>query len=324
MAKFPNHPQYDGEELHEWATYMARQLALHIANQPYVKPLHATKATAWELPSDRCEAKLGQNPMKMVSNMTIASGVLNGIVHVVTTWSKGGDPTIGIGTLIEPNVVAVCGHLLRGKNGYAVQVEITAGNGHKAMGDYAVVPENWDVRLDKRRENDAGMIHLQKSIQGVHPIDYMSTPFTDSCPGRSMLGSVYGFPEEFPHLCVSEMRIQFSLTHDTKLVRHNGDTKEGNSGGPVVDINGRLVAVHGGWEWANKKKTEKINVSAPVNRMGNDFDVFREILAFMAVNPSNLLKVGAKFLAPKAGGITEVTAGQRSRGPVPKIVFEWH
>lgn len=79
MAKFPNHPQYDGEELHEWATYMARQLALHIANQPYVKPLHATKATAWELPSDRCEAKLGQNPMKMVSNMTIASGVLNGM-----------------------------------------------------------------------------------------------------------------------------------------------------------------------------------------------------------------------------------------------------
>ncbi|KAI1085971.1 hypothetical protein F5B19DRAFT_498813 [Rostrohypoxylon terebratum] len=280
IAELPNPPQYD-EELHEWATYMARQLALHIANQPHSKPPHTVKAIAWELPGDKFEAKLGHNPMKMVNETTITSGILDGIVKVMTKWSKNGNPiTIGAGTLIEPNVVV--------------------------------------------RENDIGMIRLNRSFQGVHPIDYVQTPFTDSLSGRTMLGSIYGFPSGFPNICVSEMRVKFSLTRDPGWAEHNGDTKEGNSGGPVMDMNGRLVAIHGGWEWANKKQTEKINVSAPVNRMGNDVDVFREIIAFMAVNSGNLLRVGAKFLAPKSGGITEVAISRRYAEQVPKIVFEWH
>ncbi|KAI0883944.1 trypsin-like cysteine/serine peptidase domain-containing protein [Annulohypoxylon maeteangense] len=325
IAELPNYPQYDGEELREWATYMARQLALHIAGQSPSKPLRAVKAIAWALGDGNCEARLGQNPMKMVNEMTIASGVLDGVVQVVTKWSKGGSSTtIGIGTLIEPNVVAVCGHLLRSDNDYAVEVEVIAGNRARVMGNYVVVPKKWLVRLDAYHENDIGMIHLEKPLEGVHPIDYVQTPFTDSLSGRSMLGSVYGFPERFPQLCVSEMKVQFSLTRNSGWVEHTGDTMKGNSGGPIVDMYGRLVAVHGGWKWANKKKTKMINVAAPVNRMGNDFDVLREILIYMTVNPGASFKVGAKFLASKAGGVTEVTAIRHYSGSLPKIAFEWH
>ncbi|KAI1460219.1 trypsin-like cysteine/serine peptidase domain-containing protein [Annulohypoxylon moriforme] len=324
MTELPNPPQYDGEELCEWASYMARQLTLHIARPSHVRSIYSVKAIAWELPSNTCEVKLGQNPMKRVDEMVITGGVLDGIVQVITKWSKDDNlTTAGIGTLIEPNVVAVCGHLLRSDYGYAIGVEVTAGNGVGAMGDYVVVPKKWFARLDKYRENDIGMIHLDRPLDGVHPIDYLQTPFTDSLPSRSMLGSVYGFPAGFPHLCVSEMKIQFSLTRNPGWVEHTGDTMNGNFGGPVVDLNGRLVAVHGGWEWANRNKT-KINVSAPVNRMGNDLDVLREILAHMAVTPCNTFKVGAKFLAPKAGGITEVTIIRYYSGSVPKIAFQWH
>ncbi|KAI2464333.1 trypsin-like cysteine/serine peptidase domain-containing protein [Annulohypoxylon bovei var. microspora] len=325
IAELPNPPQYDGEDLREWAGYMARQLALNTASPLHVKPLHPVKAIAWELLSGNYEARLGQNPMKQVGEMVANSGVLDGIVQVVTKWSKHDRKSaIGIGTLIEPNVVAVCGHLLRSQNGYAVKVEITAGNGASATGDYVVVPKKWLVRLENCRKNDIGMIHLDRPLNGVHPLDYAQTPVTDSLSHHGILGRVYGFPERFPRLCVSNMKIQFSLTYYPGWVEHNGDTMKGNSGGPIVDMNGRLIAVHGGWAWANKEMTGRINVSAPVDRMGNDFDVLREILAYMAVNPGAPLKIGAKFLARKAGGITEVTATRYYRGSVSKIAFEWH
>lgn len=59
----------------------------------------------------------------------------------------------------------------------------------------------------------------------------------------------------------------------------SADGVTGTSGGPMLDENGVAIVVHTGGIYKHEKAT--INTAAPIDREGNDFTQFIEVLAYM-------------------------------------------
>ncbi|KAF4466348.1 atp synthase f1 [Fusarium albosuccineum] len=239
------------------------------------------KAVGWVLPCKVSEMRLNKNPQVEVPVDEIKpGGPFRGIVRIVAIFPNG-TKGYGTGFLIDHDVVATSGHVLADDDGNALKVLLFAGTGgpdgtmERREGDWVVVHGNWFSRGEHRDSNDIGFIRLS----AVKPLEYMTTPVSD---GR-LTGTVYGYPGDFPahargkRLCKSTSPLWFPY-EASRVLQHEADTEVGSSGGPITDAKGSVIAVHAG-----HPKYTMINEAVPINRNGNDFDIFIRIAKFLAL-----------------------------------------
>ncbi|KAI0436151.1 trypsin-like cysteine/serine peptidase domain-containing protein [Xylaria telfairii] len=251
-------------------------------------------AVAWKLDAGFSEAILGKNPRDVVPPEEIMLGsYLRGVVKI--TVGFGGDSIVtGSGVLIDDWTVATVGHLLVNDYGHAKDVVISAGQGSSDNtiefrdGIYVAVHYKW---YDKRSDpNDLAFIRLSKSFDTVNHIKYMQTPVTDN----SIDASIYGFPYDMPHdspgnrLCVSRCPVRYGQSSSTGMLEHEGDTAKGTSGGPVLDAQGIVIALHKGWAETGRRQ---VNRAVAIDRDGNDFWAFRLILGYMSQREDDRVKM---------------------------------
>ncbi|KAI0531556.1 trypsin-like cysteine/serine peptidase domain-containing protein [Xylaria digitata] len=248
-----------------------------VATQDWPSP---PMAVAWKLGAGFSEAILGKNPRDVVPPEEIMPGsLLRGVMKIISVC--GGSTVTESGVLIDDWTVATVGHLLVNGHGHAKEVVICAGHGggdntvESRGGIYVTVHYDW---YNKRSDpNDLAFIRLSEPFGTVNPIGYMQTPITND----DIDASIYGFPYDTPNdalgyrLCVSKCPVRYSQSSSTGMLEHEGDTEKGTSGGPVLDANGIVIALHKGGGGL-------VNQAVTIDRNGNDFWAFRLILEYMS------------------------------------------
>jgi len=211
-------------------------------------------------------------------------GHTSGVVKIDTKF-HGGRSYSGTGFLINNGrAIATSGHLLFNvEEGHAKSAVIRAGpNGSSSnvecrVGIYAVIGHGWYASQSK--PNDLGLIYLREPFHSVTSMHVRQTPASDN-------GTVYGYPGDMPHyaegqeLCKSASVITYNSDVTAGMVEHEADTEKGNSGGPVVDDHGLVIAIHRGWGY--KSNGEKINHAVAIDHEGNDIAAFVAVLDYMA------------------------------------------
>ncbi|RYP43084.1 hypothetical protein DL768_010099 [Monosporascus sp. mg162] len=263
-------------------TAKKEQAILHLSNVMEKKLPSPPKAVAWPLRPDASEAILGKNPRNVVAMKEMAyNGPLRGVVKIISKF-RGGHTVIGTGVLINGCTVATVGHLLIDEDSFAKNVVILAGKGggpgsvESRDGICAAVHHRW---YNERWEpNDLGFVHLWEQFDTVNPIKFGQTPLSAN-------GVICGYSGDMPYyakgdrLCKSMSPVRYIPHPPPGMVEHEGDTEKGNSGGPVFDAEGTVIALHRGW--AYKAHGKKINEAVAINRDGNDFAPFGSVLAYM-------------------------------------------
>ncbi|KAI0434845.1 trypsin-like cysteine/serine peptidase domain-containing protein [Xylaria sp. FL1042] len=260
-------------------------------------------AVAWKIIANFPEAILGKYPRTVVPSEDIMPGYpLRGVVKIIADFG-GGTVSSGSGVLINEWTVATVGHILINNDGHAKTVGILvgqAGSDHcteSRKGIYVAVHYKW---FEKRSDlNDVAFIRLSKPFDTVDPIGYMQTPVIENQHN----GRIYGFPYDMPgdapgdRLCVSNCPIRYSQPCSTGILKHEGDTEKGTSGGPVLDANGTVIALHRGWTYEG---LGKINQAVAIDRDSNDFWAFCQILEYMSQRENARVKLVGKV--EKVGG----------------------
>nr|KAK3997416.1 trypsin-like cysteine/serine peptidase domain-containing protein [Cladorrhinum sp. PSN332] len=158
-------------------------------------------------------------------------------------------------------------------NMWASRIEAISGTGKNTQtvqGSYALVTKSYFSR--QYRVNDVALVVLEAPLVGVKGLEYKQTPWVKM---QNNNVTVYGFPGQTVEekrrgkLCVSRGRMRFSVGDG--LLRHDADAVKGISGGPIVGADGKVVGVH-------ISGSPTSYTGAPVNREGNDFDEFVEVL----------------------------------------------
>ncbi|RWA07864.1 hypothetical protein EKO27_g7254 [Xylaria grammica] len=255
-------------------------------------------AVAWKLAAGFSEAILGKYPRDVVSSKEVMiDGLLRGVVKITVSFQEGYVVT-GSGVLINDRTVATVGHLLINTHGHAKGVVIQAGHGggddtmESRDGIYVAVHGKW--YYEKRSDpNDLGFIRLSKPFNTVNPIEYMRTPIIHDGTDAA----IYGYPFDMPEnedargnrLCVSRSAVRYRQSDSTGMLEHEGDTEKGTSGGPVLDANGIVIALHRGW--APDGSDEGVNQAIAIDRNGNDFWAFCLILEYMSQREDDRVKM---------------------------------
>ncbi|KAI1744736.1 hypothetical protein F4680DRAFT_405838 [Xylaria scruposa] len=330
----PDAPMQDKAAKKKWAFYMALQLILHQkVGSNYGTFQQSFDIAAWRLQTGRFEELLGQNKMKPIDEKIMAEVDLNTILKINVKKRLNGEtkPFHGMGFLSDPSTVMLTGHQLSSrKGGDAVKLEAIARDGTICVADTVAVTLYWLLNQGKNSSSmhDFGMANLKESLHHLPSLNCKKTPDTSGHPGGMLPGAVFGHPDRFPDLCYASMDIKFHHGGPISMIHHNGDTVKGNSGSPVT-VGRNAVGIHSCWEWLDKGKTEMINGATPINHHGNDMNVFRHILDYMAVMPTlyEELKDGlggpAKFLAIRDGGIAEVEVVGYIKGETRAVHFRW-
>ncbi|KAH6696711.1 trypsin-like cysteine/serine peptidase domain-containing protein [Leptodontidium sp. MPI-SDFR-AT-0119] len=256
-----------------------RETILDLPGIKEEKP-RSPRAVAWPLQPTHTEALFGKNKRIVVGGEEVAyGGNLRGIVQINSEF-YGGVTVIGTGVLINGWTVATAGHLLIDEAGHAKNVVILAGKDGSSGdvesrdGIYVTVPYQW--YKESFKQEDLGFIHLQKQFDTVNPIMIKQTPVSDN-------GAIYGYPGDMPdcakgdYLCKSTSLIMYI---PSGMVEHEADTEKGNSGGPILDDKGLVIGLHRGWDY--KDDGTKINQAVAIDREGNNFGAFIQVLAYMA------------------------------------------
>ncbi|KAI0851537.1 hypothetical protein F5Y00DRAFT_230042 [Daldinia vernicosa] len=68
------------------------------------------------------------------------------------------------------------------------------------------------------------------------------------------------------------------------MIEHFGDTLPGNSGSPVINSSGNIVAVHFGWDFVHGRT---VNLAVAIERNGNNITALRQALFKMLAGPSS-------------------------------------
>ncbi|KAI0413565.1 trypsin-like cysteine/serine peptidase domain-containing protein [Xylaria grammica] len=194
----------------------------------------------------------------------------------------------GSGFLIDDWTVVTVGHLLVNHCGCARGMRIWAGRGgdentiESRDGMYVAVHNGWFEGYSEC--NDLAFIRLSEPFNTVNPLEYKQTPITHN----GVDAAIYGYPCDLPEnssargnrLCVSRSSVRYGWSNSTLMLEHEGDTERGNSGGPVVDHMGTVIALHRGW--APAVGGYKVNEAVAINHGGNDFEAFLLILEYMS------------------------------------------
>ncbi|KAK3997417.1 hypothetical protein QBC44DRAFT_354912 [Cladorrhinum sp. PSN332] len=162
-----------------------------------------------------------------------------------------------------------CAHSVILATGFGTTLETTR------YGTFAVVHAGyysmrWDV-------NDIAFIVPNTPFHNTRALRYRKTPKTER-----MLVNVFGYPKDAKNLnfkpcgrlCVSR-EAYMSYSPPSGDVYHFGNTEEGSSGGPILDLNNAetVVAVHtGSHPERDRYGIRKANLGAPINRSGNGFE----------------------------------------------------
>ncbi|KAI1393203.1 trypsin-like cysteine/serine peptidase domain-containing protein [Hypoxylon trugodes] len=253
---------------------------------------------------DSVETVLGKHPRDVSLSVDIENGgILSGVVMVESRYvDSNGNLWIGHGsaTVIDEHHVVTTAHNVWDDNlGLARSIKISRD--HRVdpddrYVDYGAVHYQWAHDLSKR--NDFAVLRVSEPFHdGIRPLGYMKTPFDVG----AMDFTVYGFPCDMPKDEDGEQLYQLCFSHSSfrdepwnrNLIYHDGDTYYGNSGGPVVGPDGKMLAVHRGYR--NLSPTGKINVAVAINHHGNDIEKFIQALrarAGMALSRDFLLIQG--------------------------------
>ncbi|KAI1482136.1 trypsin-like cysteine/serine peptidase domain-containing protein [Daldinia eschscholtzii] len=255
---------------------------------------------------DYDEAAIGVNPMEICSDPWVQDlGPFSGIVRVTALFpTHEGEEhrTTGTAVIIDDYHVMTVGHnVWSAKYGLALSISI-----HR---DGRADPNGLDSR-----SVDAGAVHFQwvkacKDAQKSKCLkksswayDFavlrVSEPFNMGCqqmkykktPLDKTHVSIYGFPYGIPlvkgvwqaRLCLSRSIVTYAPT-TSAILDHDGDTKCGSSGGPVVeDASGKVIALHRGFDKVDAHGKAKINKAVPLLFEGNDPGKFRDVIDILS------------------------------------------
>ncbi|KAI0894082.1 trypsin-like cysteine/serine peptidase domain-containing protein [Annulohypoxylon nitens] len=262
----------------------------------------APQAIAFQLPPRRNypEAALGRNPRAESPVVNVEDGgSCSGFVMVLAVFVNhmGFELTkYGTGTVIDDRRVLTAGHVFWSRKfGLAQSITIRrdarVGFDDRCV-DAGVTHFQWVKKFSAK--NDLAVLHVSKVFpRGVRRMKYEKTPIS----GDQTRVKIYGFPNDmsrdedghmcFP-LCFSHSDVQYRCGRP--LLYHDGDTEEGNSGGPLVNSSDAVIAIHIGSGFKTlvvhengRKVTKSIrtNKAVAINHHGNDVEKFTRYMAAM-------------------------------------------
>ncbi|KAI1175722.1 trypsin-like cysteine/serine peptidase domain-containing protein [Nemania sp. FL0916] len=242
------------------------------------------RAAGWVLKSLPSEGRIGKNLQIEVPKDSLSIGsALRAVVKIVVRMSDG-RTVKGSGVLIDPLIIASAGHLFRDDDCNAEEVVIYVGLGDNRCvesrhGTHVVVHHKW--YSGGIRANDLAFVRIDKPFETATHLTYMQTPST----GPLLVG-VYGFPYDLPFSqpgcwpCYSMSLVCYDSSSSIDMLEHEGDTTDGNSGGPLLNPDGVVIALHRGCY--KQSGVVVCNFAVLIDRHGNDFSYFCLVLDEMA------------------------------------------
>ncbi|KAI1384095.1 trypsin-like cysteine/serine peptidase domain-containing protein [Hypoxylon trugodes] len=236
-------------------------------------------AIRFDLDSSLCgipitEASLKKNPLRVVDVEEIQPGktphgayvdlvliflsvlTLSTPVVRIIAWLSNMECSSGTGTVIDNYTVVTAAHVLVSDSGHAVSVQVIAEEGRNIESRYC---------------------KLDKPFDTVQPIECQQCPITKE---NDAYTTIYGFPKDTSvfapcgQLCMSESPFHYNPT--SKMIEHEGDTEEGNSGGPLIDSSGKVFALHSGC--VHDKTKDMVNLAVMIDRDGNNIAALLQVL----------------------------------------------
>jgi S1-C subfamily serine protease len=149
-----------------------------------------------------------------------------GVVRIDATTCDGGG--VGSGFLLSPRLVATVGHVVAG----ATAIDVTAGS-HTSSGRLVGMDPNNDVALIRTASPLSG--HTFQLAGTVPPV---GTPV-------GVIGYPEGGPLSFSQGTVSGLNrtIEVAGTAHANMIQTDAPIDPGNSGGPLIDLEGRVVGL---------------------------------------------------------------------------------
>ncbi|KAI1741661.1 trypsin-like cysteine/serine peptidase domain-containing protein [Xylaria scruposa] len=239
---------------------------------------------------DGTEAPLNKNCRKVSGVASIQDhGPYSGIVRVKAIYEdRPGADSIkrwswGTGIIIDnQHVMTVAHNVWHKKFGPAITSIIyrdrradPGGIDRRHDVEIASVHYGWTTTYSK--QNDFAILRVSVPFSDkIKPMKYKATM------EDSVETTIHGFSSDFPEIGIlTYSRAESRYVGEERVVFHDGDTFRGASGGPVVDSDGVVIAIHRGWGERSSFK-DRINQAVAINHHGNDVQKFIDILALSA------------------------------------------
>ncbi|KAI0554002.1 hypothetical protein F4679DRAFT_392797 [Xylaria curta] len=170
---------------------------------------------------------------------------------------------------------------------------------HMAFGPAVAIVIHRDHRagpsgIDHRHHVEIASVHYgwatTHSKQNEFAILRVSVPFSEKVKPMKYKATIedpvettiHGFSSDFPKTGIlSYSRAESRYVSEERIVFHDGNMFKGASGGPVVDGDGVVIAIHRGWG-RHLSVEDRINQAVAINRHGNDVRRFIDALALSA------------------------------------------
>ncbi|KAI0102600.1 trypsin-like cysteine/serine peptidase domain-containing protein [Nemania sp. FL0031] len=219
------------------------------------------------------------------------SGSYSGVVIVKAFFKETGVYTCGTAVLIDDrHAVTVAHNVWHVEDGPARAITLCRDErvDVDGTGCYRVEVVGVHCRWANMhsKANDFALLRIYDRVSdGIKPMRYKQTPI-DGC---AIAATVYGFTSRLPEsrsdlirLAQSQGSAKYNI--EEAMVDHTGDTIRGASGGPLVDSDGSIIAIHRGWRYLSDEST-KINQAVAINRHDNNVEGFiRAVAGHQATN----------------------------------------
>ncbi|KAJ8126359.1 hypothetical protein O1611_g7279 [Lasiodiplodia mahajangana] len=226
---------------------------------------------------DDHEALLGENVRSVSLEADVRDGgPCSGMVMVRATFGHlGFEYSRGTGIVIDDRHIMTVAHNVWDRR-YGPAKAITIYRDARADPDgtdyYHVEVAGVHCGWFNSKANDFALLRIvDRFSDKITPMRYQQTR-VDGCP---ITATIYGFAPDLvesgselhPQLVQSQGNAVYSV--EEKVVCHNGDTVKGSSGGPVVNEDGVVIAIHRGWG-KYPSVAGIINQAVAINRHDND------------------------------------------------------